>query len=124
MGNQKTRGADKFNDQIVLTRKLNHSELIFNQKISNDQIKSNRFFKKDAYSDWQLSMNNQCYVCELYQYTCVFYDRKDPEKNKGLNEIHDQELLDQLAKEYNQNIKLYKTQAPLICGTVVNKGQE
>ena len=54
---------DKLNDQIVLTRKLNHSELIFNQKISNDQSKQHRWFRKDADQDWMLSSKNECYVC-------------------------------------------------------------
>jgi len=37
-----------------MTRKLNHPELIFNQRIKNDATK-HKFFKKDAGSAWQLS---------------------------------------------------------------------
>ena len=41
------RNQDNATDQFVVTRKLNHSELIFNQRIQNDYTKF-RFFKKDA----------------------------------------------------------------------------
>ena len=84
---------DKLNDQIVLTRKLNHSELIFNQKISRDNNKKERWFKKDADSDWMLSPKNECWICQRYHYTIVFYDRSAPEKNKGLVEIKDEEFV-------------------------------
>ena len=51
------------NDEVVLTRKVNHAELIFNQKISDDNVYKCRFFKKDAGADWFLSPKHECYVC-------------------------------------------------------------
>jgi hypothetical protein len=51
----------------------------------------------------------------------VFYDRSSPESNKGLIEIKDQEFLSKLKKEYDENIERYKTDQPIICGTLVNK---
>ena len=52
-------------DRFVMTRKVNHPELIFNQSLKYDKTKY-RFFKKDAAQQWKLSRNNECYVCQKY----------------------------------------------------------
>ena len=62
-------------DNLVLTRKLNHPELIFNQRISDDDDFDRRFFKVDANECWTLSPKNECYICEKYHYTMIFYER-------------------------------------------------
>jgi len=41
-------------DNFVLTRRLNHPELVFNQRISLDSTKE-RFFKVDSNQAWTLS---------------------------------------------------------------------
>ena len=42
------RISDNQFDQLVFTRIVNYPELIYNQKISNDESKKTRFFVKDA----------------------------------------------------------------------------
>ena len=88
---------------------MNHSELIFNQKISCDNSKRHRWFRKDAEADWMLSSKNECWICQRYHYTIVFYDRSSAEKNQGLIEIKDPEFLSKLKREYDENIERYKT---------------
>jgi hypothetical protein len=68
-----------------------------------------------------LSSKNECWICQRYHYTIVFYDRSCSKNNKGLTEIHDEEFLEKLRGEYNENIEKYKTDQPIICGTLVNK---
>jgi len=110
-------------DNLVLTRKLNHPELIFNQRIYKDSTKD-RFFKVDANQSWALSHQDECYICEKHHYTVIFYERSQraSNANKGLTEIKDPAFLKELKEEYERNIHIYKNQTPLICGTVVNKG--
>lgn len=103
-----------------MTRRLNHPELIFNQRLKNDTT-NNRFFKKDAGAAWQLSAKNQCYVCEKYRYTMIFYDRYMFSHNNGLVEIKDKELIKQLKLDHNFNYGKYKSMTPIICGTITNK---
>jgi hypothetical protein len=43
---------------LVITRKLGHPELIFNEK-HDKQLQ----FDKDAGPRWQLSMKENCWVC-------------------------------------------------------------
>jgi len=64
----------------VLTRKLNHPELIFIQRMSKDSTKD-RFFKQDANECWILSSQNDCYMCEKHHYTCIFYERGNTKSN-------------------------------------------
>ena len=106
-------------DNLVLTRKLNHPELIYNQRVSED-VSLGNLFKVDANECWTLSPTDECFVCEKHLYTMIFYDRH--KKNSGLVEIKDMALLDLLKREYFRNIKLYRNYTPLICGTVVKKG--
>ena len=103
-----------------MTRKLNHPELIFNQTIKNDHTK-HRFFKKDAGQVWSLSMKNECYVCQKYRYTMIFYDRYMLSHNSGLIEIKDKEFVQKLKFDHNTNYGKYKSMTPIICGTVTNK---
>ena len=107
-------------DNFVLTRRLNHPELVFNQRISLDSTKE-RFFKVDSNQAWTLSQKDECYICEKHHYTVIFYERAN-NCNQGLIEITDQIFLDQLKQEYLSNIHIYKNDTPLICGTIVNKG--
>ncbi len=52
----------------MITRNLNHPELIFNQ--NND---SNNFFVQDIESKWKLSVRNECFVCDKHSYVALFY---------------------------------------------------
>jgi len=108
-------------DIFILSRKLNHPELLFNQIPVRDSTK-HRFFKVDAGQSWTLSSKDECYICEKHHYTVLFYERSK-NCNKGLIEIKDSILLGELKKEFQNNIGLYKNHTPLVCGTVVNKNQ-
>jgi len=76
----------------VLTRRLNHPELIFNQRVSIDDTKD-RFFKVDANQYWTLSRQDECYICDKHHYAVIFYERSE-NSNKGLIEIKDTEFLE------------------------------
>ena len=86
-------------DNFVLTRRLNHPELIYNQRLSRDSTKD-RFFKVDANQAWALSHKDECYMCEKHHYTCIFYERGTKTLNNGLIEIKDLVFLDLLRKDY------------------------
>ena len=81
VGRQKDQGQIQFAqgeggemvDKFVVTRSLNQSGLVFNQKISNDMSNVNRFFNLNAHKEWELSKNNECKYCEKHAYTMVFY---------------------------------------------------
>lgn len=104
-----------------MTRKVNHPELIFNQSLKYDNTKY-RFFKKDASQQWKLSRNNECYVCNKYTYTIIFYEKSILYPNKGLTEIKDSETLNIIKKDFDRNYKHFGSMTPIICGTVVNNG--
>lgn len=70
-----------------MTRKVNYPELVFNQKIANDSNKALRYFQKDHDLIWKLSKKNECFICEKYKYTIVFYERGLLAKNPDLVEI-------------------------------------
>ena len=48
---------------------------------------------KDAAQEWKLSPQNECYVCQKYKYTMVFYNKSAMYPNKGLTEIKDKTFL-------------------------------
>jgi hypothetical protein len=104
-----------------LTRFVNYPELIFNQRIKNDRTKHHKFFKKDVQYQWTLSKKNECYVCQKHRYTIIFYERGALAKNHGLVEILDNEFLYDLKLDFNKNYFTYKSNTPIICGTIVNK---
>jgi len=69
-------------DHFILTRKLNFPQLVFNQNSHNDQ-----YFERDHADKWQLSQRNDCYICQKYVYTIIFYDQRPNSKNSDLIEI-------------------------------------
>ena len=83
-------------DNFVLTRVLNHPELIFNQRPQLDKENERVFFAVDAQRPWNLSLRNECLVCQRYMYTQIFYERGVLAQNHDLIEIHDKKLLDKL----------------------------
>lgn len=126
-------------DRMILTRKLNLPELIFNQDSRQDRNVKKRFFEIDHGHKWTMADNHNhhqkkdvCYVCQKQKYSLIFYER-DPHgsckissasKNKELIPIEDAEFLAHLKSEYrlkySQDLKTRKAMwAPLICGTVV-----
>ena len=115
------REQDGMFDRFVLTRKLNVPGLVFNQTIKMDYT-SGRFFNIESSTGWQLSKANECFVCEKHMYTVIHYDRALLSQNEGLVEIKDKEFIDKLSKDFKANFSKYMSYAPLISGTVVNRG--
>lgn len=90
-----------YSDAFVMSRILNHPELIF---MNNPQFlngKQDQFFDKDEMSRWQLSKQNECFMCDRHKYVNIFYERGILSGNKGLTEIYDEEILGQLKANYD-----------------------
>ena len=115
------RAHDSMFDRFVLTRKMNMPGLVFNQRIKADYSFS-RFFNIESSTAWQLSKANECYLCDKYQYTVVHLDRSILASNEGLIEIKNKEFLDKLKRDFQGNYSKYMSLAPLISGTMVNRG--
>ena len=54
----------------------------------------------------------------------IFYEKSILYPNKGLTEIKDPSVIKQLKKEFDRNYKHFGSMTPIICGTVINNGQE
>ena len=54
---------------------------------------------------------------------CIFYERSSVAHNKELIEIRDEQMLAHLKYEFNKEYLLYRTDTPIIRGTVVNRLQ-
>ena len=100
--------------------------LFFNQRIKLDSNPKYRFFNLKSANAWQLSKDNECYICEKHRYTVVFYDRNFMALNEDLIEIKNQEFLRKLKKDFLGNYSKFYSMAPIICGSIVNRaiGQE
>ena len=76
------KGEDNIFDRFVVTRIVNHPELVFNQSTLNDNSKDKRYFDRNHALKWCLSRGNECFMCQRYQYTIIFYiQSEDPAKN-------------------------------------------
>ena len=106
----------------MISRILNHPELCFNQRLLNDLERDKRFFLPDAEMSWKMSVRNECFICDKYQYGLIFYQRGNLAVNPELNRVNDEEILAQLRYEYMRNKSDYRTDAPLIAGSIVNHG--
>ena len=53
---------------MVLTRKVNEPDLIFNQYPYKDL-----YFEQDAGEQWVLSEKSECFVCDKHKLTVIFY---------------------------------------------------
>ena len=62
-------------------------------------------------------------MCQRHQYVCKFYERSSVAHNKELIEIRDEQMLAHLKYEFNKEYLLYRTDTPIIRGTVVNRLQ-
>jgi hypothetical protein len=76
-----SKANESMMDYFVITRNLNHPELIFNQNVNFDKNKKLRFFVRDFESRWRVSLTNECFVCDKYQFVMIFYERGDFAKN-------------------------------------------
>jgi len=82
---------------------------------------SNKYFIRDFSHRWKLSKRHECFVCEKYRYTIIFYERGVVSQNQGLTEIKDTKFLEELQSEFDKNYLNYKGLAPCISGSVVKK---
>ena len=112
------RTQQSMEDIIILTRKKNHPELIFNQDLRKDG-----YWHIDSELSWKISYTknvvNTCYVCQNHKYTMIYYNSRT--NNPGLVEITDKQIVqtvrDNLNIEKNDDSK-----TPIICGTTNNGG--
>lgn len=105
------RYSSNTHDNFVITRLLNHPELIFNQKYQDDKPR-NRFFKKDAMQQWKISLRNECLTCDRYPYTMIFFERGVLAQNTELTEITDEAILKELKYEFNKSYLKTRTMTP------------
>lgn len=62
-----------------------------------------------------------CYICNHYSYCQVHYQRGVLATNKGLTEITDEEILNELRYEHKREYVKQRALTPFICGSVVEK---
>ena len=98
----------------MFTKKVNYPELIFNQKRALD-----RYFVVNQGENWQLSEGNECFVCNKFQYTLIFYNQGLRAENQGLIEIKDTEFVRELKNLMKLNYSDTNKIQPFIVGTVV-----
>lgn len=55
---------------LVITRKLGHPELIF-----NEHVDKNTHFKVHASAKWARMQTNECWICDQWKYTVIFFSR-------------------------------------------------
>ena len=55
---------------LVITRKLGHPELIFNEHDSK-----NTHFKVHASAKWARMQSSECWICDQWKYTLIFFSR-------------------------------------------------
>ena len=67
------RVVETGHDQFTVQRVINHPELIFNQRPDYDDDPEKRFFRIDAASTWQFQNNDDCLMCNRFQYTQIHY---------------------------------------------------
>jgi hypothetical protein len=108
------RKFDNQTDQLVLTKKFNLPELIFNQKRNLD-----RYFQEDSANAWQMSKGNECFVCLKFCYTIIFYTQGENAANPGLVPINDPSFESKLPNMLNINFTDLEKIQPILTGTVV-----
>ena len=101
--------GDSTSDVFILTRKINHAELVFNQAPTK-----NCHFEVDASQKWKL--RKECYVCSKHAYVAVFYSQGDLEANTDLHEIKDQDVVASVQAALGLSIKDGLVNAPFIVG--------
>ena len=105
-------------DVVVLTRKVNHPELVFNNFRYVDA-----YWALDSGGQWQLSYKNcptnECYICEKHKYVMVFLDKRG--HNDELQEITDIKVINEVKANLNlENEEDLGT--PIICGSLLGGG--
>lgn len=97
-------------DHFILTRKVNHPELLFNQSPHRDG------YFEDQVLEWELS--NECFVCEKHRYTLIFYQKNDP--NEGIKEITKTSEVQAIKESLRLGFADQHDTSPIITGSVIN----
>jgi len=65
--------------QLVVTRKLNHPELVFNENLLlSDEIRKKHLDFSAANGDWQVTTrNDECYYCSMHPYVQIYFRRTE-----------------------------------------------
>lgn len=106
------RGSNSnHHDEMILNRKINHPELLFNQFSEKDL-----YFEEDSSEQWQLS--NNCFICEKHRYTLIFYDKNS--YNSELNLVTDQAKLRTMKECMRFSYAEKEDTTPVITGSVIN----
>ena len=98
-------------DAFVVTRKLNHPELIFSQDPTRDS-----FFEQNESEEWQVSLTGDCYVCDKHKYTMIFFNQDGAQND--LTEITDERSRLEIQRSMGM-CNFSNDGAPVICGSVV-----
>lgn len=119
--NTKSKYDNSNHTKLVVSRKLNHPELIFNEgNQKSDQIRNKHMDLENGRQKWSFKFNDdECYVCGKYPYVQVFFTRRKADIE--YDEIKDQKTISMLRKMYklDENEEdAYKT-CPLIFGSIL-----
>ena len=108
------RGSESV-QPLVITRKLGHPELIFNENESK-----NTYHKVHASAKWARMPNNECWICDQWKYCVIFFSRANVDQHYGL--IDDDEKIDQMEEMYEMSqddkIMVSNKEYPLILGSI------
>lgn len=101
--------GDNTSDQFILTRKINHAELVFNQAPTK-----NCHFEVDASQKWKL--RKECYVCSKHHYVAIWYNQGAGDQNTDLHEIKDAGVVASVQAALGLSIKDGLVNAPFLVG--------
>ena len=79
---------------MVISRKLGHDELIFNEGDNK-----NTAFESAASRKWVKMSKNECWICDKWKYTVIFFDRR--QARQFYTKVTDGDKIKQLEKDYN-----------------------
>ena len=100
---------------LVITRKLGHPELIFNEAESR-----NTHLKVNASAKWIRSPSSECWISDQYKYTVIFFSRRHCLQHYG--QIMDQARIDQLEETYDLKqddlVMVENKVCPLMLGSI------
>ena len=101
---------------LVITRKLGHPELIF-----NEQDSKNTHFKPHASAKWARMQSSECWISDQWKYTLIFFSRQHCAQH--YSQITDQRWIEQIEEMYDLKqddlIMVQNKTYPLLLGSIV-----
>lgn len=107
------RRSDDVQDPFILTRKIGHPELIFN----DSEHCASEYCQANALAKWQFYNSYECYVCQRHRYVQVFFKRQ--KVNYDYQLIKNNQLKDILYSTYDLR-KNYNQGLPILLGSINN----